>query len=221
MRSSTCHLVPLVSPLHLESCGFGSQCKLQIADGPYKLPLDFDLPDYKAVGATLLDLTRSYHFDDTSPPEMDDDLGFTSPLNWDMLALPKLVSQAQFHSTHSVFPHTLVYHLLDDDSLFREPKQETKWAPPKHPAAGLPKTIPHPRTVPSVASTTTTTTTLKSRTSNSRPSRPDSSVSSAVPTTAPDPDPHSDPLGSHAALHPPLHPPAPGTWLGLEKLLVL
>ena len=63
---------------------------MQFADGPYKLPLDFTLPDYKAVRATLLNLTRSYHFDDASPPELDDDFGFTSPLKWDMLALPKL-----------------------------------------------------------------------------------------------------------------------------------
>jgi hypothetical protein len=90
MRSSTCHLAPLVSPLRFESCGFGSQRKLQYADGPYKPPLDFDLPDYKAVGATLLGLTRSYHFDDASPPELDEDFGFTSPLKWDMLTLPKL-----------------------------------------------------------------------------------------------------------------------------------
>jgi hypothetical protein len=157
MRSSTCHLTPLVSPLHFVSCDFGSQHKLQIADGPYKPPLDFDLLDYKAVGTMLLDLTQSYHFDDVSPPEMDEDFGFTSPLKWDMLALPKLVSQAQFHSSHSVFPHTLVYHLLDNDRPFREPKQETKRAPSKRPAAGLPKTIPHPHTVLSVASTTTTT----------------------------------------------------------------
>ena len=52
MRSSTCHLAPLVSPLHFESCGFGSQRKLQYADGPYKPPLDFDLPDHKAVSWT-------------------------------------------------------------------------------------------------------------------------------------------------------------------------
>jgi hypothetical protein len=90
MGSSTCHLAPLASPLHFESCGFGSQRKSQYADSPYKPPLDFDLPDYKAFGATLLDLTRSYHFDDASPPELDEDFGFISPLNWDMLALPKL-----------------------------------------------------------------------------------------------------------------------------------
>ncbi|PBK66101.1 hypothetical protein ARMSODRAFT_369297 [Armillaria solidipes] len=61
------------------------------SDTPYVPPFDFDFPDYKSVGKTLLEITRAPPYEDEPPPlpeVKDDELGMTA---WDrLLPLPDL-----------------------------------------------------------------------------------------------------------------------------------
>ncbi|KAK0475801.1 hypothetical protein IW261DRAFT_458709 [Armillaria novae-zelandiae] len=60
-------------------------------DSPYVPPFDFDFPDYKSVGKTLLEITRAPPYEDEPPPfpeVKDDELGMIA---WDrLLPLPEL-----------------------------------------------------------------------------------------------------------------------------------
>ncbi|KAJ7090864.1 hypothetical protein B0H15DRAFT_247599 [Mycena belliarum] len=64
-------------------------------DVPYVPPFDFPLPDYTAVGASLLRLAHSYPPDETLPPNSEPDL---DACTWDMpvFALPDIESDDPF-----------------------------------------------------------------------------------------------------------------------------
>lgn len=60
-------------------------------DLPYQPPFDFELPNYKVVGRTIMDFARNYPYDeDDAPAEIEMDAEQIHCLTWDMLSLAEI-----------------------------------------------------------------------------------------------------------------------------------
>lgn len=68
-------------------------------DMPYQPPFDFELPDYKVVGKTLVELSYSqpYYDEDTPPEDLEIDIDGMGMTSWNMLHVPNVGTSLFFH----------------------------------------------------------------------------------------------------------------------------
>ncbi|KAL0956969.1 hypothetical protein HGRIS_003071 [Hohenbuehelia grisea] len=76
---------------------------------PYTPPFDFELPNYKELGASFLQVTRSYPVDETplSPLDLNEGYTFERPA-WESIPLPKLGDDDPFSQYADTTPSVTV-----------------------------------------------------------------------------------------------------------------
>ncbi|KAJ7502577.1 hypothetical protein B0H11DRAFT_2188378 [Mycena galericulata] len=111
-------------------------------DTSYTPPFDFSIPDYKAVGARLLDLAHSYHYNDTPPAELDP-LEDAYACSMPEFALPALQSDDPFLDAATPMPSRTVTVTSNQPSRVgtSRPGTSTSVSAAKRPAT---RTQPHP-----------------------------------------------------------------------------
>ncbi|ESK90590.1 hypothetical protein Moror_4226 [Moniliophthora roreri MCA 2997] len=123
-------------------------------DLPYQPPFDFDLPDYKEVGRSILEFSRKGLVEEPQiPPDVVPDINNIGLVSWDMIPLPE----------------------LEDDNPFRIARAELQ---KEKQAAKKPITRPTTKPVPVPAITRT-----RSIPATTRTSRPGTSTSTAPSST--------------------------------------
>ena len=174
MRSSICHQRFKVSARGSTQCPFGVHDR---ADVSYEPP--FEMPNYREVGKTLMDLIRSYSLEDDVP---SNDMTFTvHPSEKDFFAQPTLPQREIGERPWVDVTVFIECFFTEDDSPFALAKPKPKVKPP--PAKSVVTTKPTTR--PAVQRTTPATRTITAVTSRAPPTarRPLTTSSVRLPTT--------------------------------------
>ncbi|KAK7043098.1 branched-chain-amino-acid transaminase bat2 [Paramarasmius palmivorus] len=131
-------------------------------DLPYQPPLDFELPDYKEVGRSILEARKWMMEEPQTPPDIVPDMKDIGFVSWDMLPLPELEDDDPFRIARA--------------ELQKEKRMVAPKPAPRSTAAPV-RTVSKPVPVPAVTRARPITTIA------TRASRPGTSASTAPPTT--------------------------------------